>query len=115
MPAMDPSIIGQLAMQLSRDDYLMILGTFDTDFARLAGELQAAVAAGDVPAYRRAAHALAGAAAGAGAGPLEAVSRLAMDPANADDPATLARRIAAETGSTRAAIAELIAAAPPED
>lgn len=104
-----------LAAVMPRSELQAIIATFETDLRRLGGELRAAVAAGDLPGYRRAAHALAGAAAGVGAKRLEGVARHAMDPNGAEQPATLAVLIRVEVDEACAELARLGAELPTAD
>jgi len=104
-----------LAAVMPRSELLTIIATFDEDLRRLGGELQAAVAVGDTPAYRRAAHALAGAAAGVGARRLGGVARHAMDPHGAEAPTTLAVLIRLEVEEACVALARLGAELPTAD
>lgn len=108
----DKQVAQELASALSRQEFLGLLQTFDADLGRLARECAEAAEAGDIPAMRRAAHSLAGAAAGIGAQRLEAAARLAMPGAAvAEPPLTLVARIRAETASVLAELAAL--ARPP--
>lgn len=68
----------QLAEDLSAEDLRLVLEVFRNDVLRLTGSLKAAVAAGEGAAFRRAAHALAGAAGAVGAASLEQACRQAM-------------------------------------
>jgi hypothetical protein len=104
-----------LAAVMPRSELLTIIATFDEDLRRLGGELQAAVAAGDTSAYRRAAHGLAGAAAGVGAKRLEGVARLAMDPNGAELPATIAVLIRVEVEEACVELVRLGAELPAAD
>jgi HPt (histidine-containing phosphotransfer) domain-containing protein len=109
--AIDKRIAQDLAAALSREEFLRLLQTFDADLGRLARECAQAAEADDAPALRRAAHSLAGAAAGIGAHRLEAAARLAMPGAPAQDhPPQLVARIREET---EAVLAELAALARP--
>jgi HPt (histidine-containing phosphotransfer) domain-containing protein len=74
----EPGFAAQLAEDLSPDDLLLVLGVFRTDVERLTGSLDAAAAAADEAAFRRAAHGLAGAAGAVGAAGLEHACRQAM-------------------------------------
>jgi len=105
--AIDPTITSRLAAQLPRAQYLLILETFEADLGRLAVELEAAAAAGDLDGYRRAAHSLAGTSAAVGASQLERAARSGMDPRSTDDPGLMARRIRQETDAAVAALAAL--------
>lgn len=68
----------QLAEDLSAEDLRLVLRVFGEDVRRLTGVLGAAAQAGDVVAFRRAAHGLAGAAGAVGAQRLEDACRTAM-------------------------------------
>ncbi len=104
--ALDPSVAGQLAEDLPREDFLRIIHTFHEDLLRLTGEIVAAVPRGDVVGFQRAAHSLAGAAAAVGAARLEAAARQGM--AGAQPPSVaLAGRIEAEAAAALAALAAL--------
>jgi HPt (histidine-containing phosphotransfer) domain-containing protein len=103
---LDPSVAGQLAEDLPRDDFLRIIDTFHQDLLRLTGEIVAAAPRGDVVGFQRAAHSLAGASAAVGAARLEAAARLGM--AGAQPPTiALAGQIEAEARSALAALAAL--------
>ncbi len=115
MNVIEPDVLGGLAAVMPRAELLEIIATFDADLRRLGGELRAGAAAGDTPAYRRAAHALAGAAAGVGAKRLELVARLAMDPNGAEAPATLATLIRVEVEEACRELARLGAELPTAD
>lgn len=106
--AIDPEIAGQLARDLPRDDFVRIIRTFEADLARLARELEQAVAQRIQDDYRRAAHSLAGAAAAVGATRLEKVARLGMDHRHQADPRQIAAAVRQEA---EAALAELVALA----
>jgi HPt (histidine-containing phosphotransfer) domain-containing protein len=113
--AIEPDVLGGLAAAMPRADLLEIIATFDADLRRLGGELRGAAAAGETLAYRRAAHALAGAAAGVGAKRLERVARLAMDPQGAEAPATIASLIRVEVEEACLELARLGAELPTAD
>jgi len=68
----------QLAEDLSPEDVRRVLGVFEGDVRRLVGNLDAAAVTGDVAAFRRVAHGLAGAAGAVGAKSLEQACRAAM-------------------------------------
>ncbi len=106
---LDPSIAGQLAEDLPRADFLLIINTFRDDLARLTQELTAAAATGDHHSFHRAAHSLAGAAAAVGALRLEASARLGMadEASTAPPPPGLSARIATEAQAALAALAAL--------
>jgi HPt (histidine-containing phosphotransfer) domain-containing protein len=110
--AVEPEVLGSLAALMPRAELLSIAETFRTDLRRLGAEAEAGVAAGDVAAYRRAAHALAGTAAGVGAKRLEAVARRAMDPRNTEAPAMIAALIQEEVDAACEEIARLGAELP---
>lgn len=92
----------QLAEDLSADDLRMVLRVFGEDVRRLTAVLAEAARAGDVTAFRRAAHGLAGAAGAVGAQRLEAACRAAMVP----EPA-LEAAMAAIAGFGAAALGDL--------
>lgn len=112
MSAIDPEIAGQLASDLSHDDFVRIVRTFEDDLGRLARILEESEASGDQDAYRRAAHSLAGASAAVGASRLEQVARIAMDHHNPADPRALAVQVRHEASAALAELAAL-AANPP--
>lgn len=68
----------QLAEDLSEEDLRLVLSVFRTDVQRLTDTMAGAATAADGPAFRRAAHGLAGAAGAVGAAQLEAACRAAM-------------------------------------
>ncbi len=105
---LDPSISGQLAEDLPREDFLRIIRTFHEDLSRLTQDLTDAAQRGDVNSFRRASHSLAGAAAAVGAQRLEAVARLGM--AGAQPPSVaLAGQIGTEARAALAVLAALTA------
>lgn len=110
--ALDPETTGQLAAALPREDFVRLLRTFQDDLSRLAQELEAAAASGDLDGCRRAAHALAGTSAGIGARELERAARRAMAPGEAGPPPEL---VACVTAEARAVSAELAALAGGRD
>jgi HPt (histidine-containing phosphotransfer) domain-containing protein len=95
----DPEVAGALALAVPQADYIEILRTFETDLDRLAQDCVRAVEDGDLPALRRAAHGLAGTAAGIGAHRLEAAARQAMEPNWPEAPTELAARIREEASA----------------
>jgi hypothetical protein len=113
--AIDPEIAGQLASELPRDDFVRIVRTFEDDLGRLAVQLEAAVAGGDIDGYRRAAHSLAGAAAAVGARRLEQVARVGMDHRSTVDPATVALHVRHEARAALLELAELAENPPGSD
>jgi HPt (histidine-containing phosphotransfer) domain-containing protein len=113
--AIEPEVVMSLAAVMPRSELVTIIATFDEDLRRLGGDLQAAVTAGDIGAYRRAAHALAGAAAGVGAKRLEGVARHAMDPHGAEAPTTLAVLIRLEVEDACVELTRLGAELPTAD
>lgn len=115
MSAIEPDILGGLAAMMPRPELLAIIATFEADLRRLGGELREAAAAGEQDAYRRAAHALAGAAAGVGAKRLESVARLAMDPAAPAAPSTIATLIRVEVEAACTDLERLGAELPTAD
>ncbi|MFZ4407592.1 MAG: Hpt domain-containing protein [Paracraurococcus sp.] len=106
--ALDPSIAEQLAQDLPPEDFRRIVETFEDDLGRLAGELEQAGLSGNLDAYRRAAHSLAGAAAAVGAVMLERTARVAMDPRATLTPPQMVPMIRAQA---TAALQELAALA----
>ena len=111
--ALDPSIAEQLAQDLPPEDFRRIVETFEDDLGRLAGELERAGLAGNLDAYRRAAHSLAGAASAVGAILLERTARVAMDPRSGMTPAQMVPIVRAQA---TAALQELaVLAARPGD
>jgi HPt (histidine-containing phosphotransfer) domain-containing protein len=109
--ALDPSIAGQLAQDLPPEDFRRIVETFEDDLGRLAAELEQAGLAGDLDAYRRAGHSLAGAAAAVGAIMLERTARVAMDPRSGMMPAQLVPIIRAQATVALQELAVLAAGA----
>lgn len=107
MSAVDLSPLGDLVDALPREELAAILRVFNEDLARLAREFETA----ETPeAARRAAHALAGTAAGIGARALEAAARRAMDAA-LPDPKILAPALRQETDTALAELTRLAEAA----
>ncbi len=105
---LDPSIAGQLAEDLPREDFLRIIRTFHEDLGRLTQDLATAAQRNDIRGFQHAAHSLAGAAAAVGAQRLEASARLGM--AGAQPPSVaLAGQIATEARAALAALAALTA------
>jgi HPt (histidine-containing phosphotransfer) domain-containing protein len=109
--AIDPEIARQLAAELPHDVFVGVVRTFEADLARLAQQMVDALKAGEMEAYRRNAHSLAGAAGAIGARRLEALARHAMSPASVPGPDAVVE-LGAEA---KAALAELLAmsSAPP--
>jgi HPt (histidine-containing phosphotransfer) domain-containing protein len=73
-----PADFAQLAEDLAPEDVRRVLDVFEADVRRLVGNLKAAAAAGDVNAFKRVAHGLAGAAGAVGTKSLELACRDAM-------------------------------------
>jgi HPt (histidine-containing phosphotransfer) domain-containing protein len=95
MAALDPTILDELAAQIGPDDLRAVVAAFRADLAALGARFS------ELPEgeeRRRAAHALAGAAANCGAVPLAEAARAAMQ--GTAEPA----RIAALLGETLAAL-----------
>lgn len=107
MSALDPSIAEQLAQDLPLEDFRRIVETFEDDLGRLAGEFERAGLAGNLDAYRRAAHGLAGAAAAVGAVMLERTARVAMDPRSGMTPAQMVPLIRAQAAAALEELAVL--------
>ena len=101
----------QLAEDLSPDDLRLVLSVFEADVSRLLAVLSAAAEGADAPGFRRAAHALAGAAGAVGAAALEQICRAAMDAAgsDADDPAATLAGINRMADLARADLADFLA------
>ena len=107
MPAaVDPAVFRQLAEDLAPADLAEVVRRYIEDSAAMLRALEAARR--DEPAWRRAAHRLAGGAGGVGAAVVEAAARRLMDaPLPADPGATLdalAADIAASHGALEAAV-----------
>lgn len=108
MSAIDRTVADQLAEVLPRKEFLRLLETFVADLGRLARECVAAAEAADPATLQRAAHSLAGAAAGIGAHSLEAAARAAMAGApGGESDATLVGRIRDEADRTLAELAAM--------
>lgn len=105
---LDPAVLDALSQSIPAADRPGIFRAFAADLSRLTAELLAHAGAGDAAAVRRAAHALAGTAAGVGATALEAAARAAMHPDAAPFDAAGAQAIAAEA---ERAVAQLTALA----
>jgi len=73
-----PPLASQLILDLPREDVLHVLSVFQEEARRLSELIQLKASEGDVVAFRRAAHALAGAAGAVGAITLERAARAAM-------------------------------------
>ncbi len=73
-------IASQLVLDLPREDVLHVLSVFDEECKRLSGLMHDMAQTGDATAFRRTAHALAGAAGAVGATVLEQAARAAMAP-----------------------------------
>lgn len=115
MNAIDKQIAQQLATALSRQEFLRLLETFHADLGRLARECAEAADALDIAALQRAAHSLAGAAAGIGAHGLEAAARRAMPGAPVKEaPAALVARISAQLELVLVDLADLARQPKPE-
>ncbi|WP_237215564.1 Hpt domain-containing protein [Falsiroseomonas oryziterrae] len=107
MSAVDLSPLRDLVDALPREQFAAILRTFNEDLARLTREYEAAATP---EAARRAAHAVAGTAAGIGARALEAAARRAMDPGS-EDPRILRAALRQEADIALAELARLVEAA----
>jgi HPt (histidine-containing phosphotransfer) domain-containing protein len=112
MPALSaPPIATQLVLDLPREDVLHVLAVFDEETQRLSKLLKATAVAGDATAFRRAAHALAGAAGAVGATVLESAARGGMAP-EGHSPARMlevADEIAELSGAARREAAAVVA------
>lgn len=80
MNALDPAIARQLAADIPHDVFIEVVRTFESDLGTLVHRMMDALRGGDLDAYRRHAHALAGAAGAIGAFRLERMARQAMMP-----------------------------------
>ena len=107
MNALDPEVAASLAADLPRDIFVSIVRTFETDLARLVREMVEAARASDTTGYRRAAHALAGAAGAIGATRLEGFARQAMDWSDTVPPAVMLRDIGREATAALTELATL--------
>jgi len=107
---LDPDHLAGLAAAVPAAELPGIYRAFATDLLRLAAEMEGHAAAGDAPAARAVAHALAGAAAGVGARQLEALARAAMHPSAPPIGAEQAAGIAAAARAAAAALEALAAA-----
>lgn len=103
--AIDPEIARQLAAELPHDVFVGVVRTFEADLARLVQQMLAALTAGDMEAYRRNAHSLAGAAGAIGARQLEAMARKAMN----QDATAASGTVPALGIEAKAALTELMA------
>lgn len=103
---LDHAILDALKQGIPARDLPAIYQAFAADLDRLSDELSAHVAAGHAEAARRAAHALAGTAAGVGATALEALARRAMHPGA---PPVTQHEASAIAVATADAVAELMA------
>jgi HPt (histidine-containing phosphotransfer) domain-containing protein len=77
-------------LDLPREDVLHVLAVFQEEAARLGQLLRSTADAGDATAFRRAAHAMAGAAGAVGAAALERAARAAMVPEGLAPPRMIA-------------------------
>jgi HPt (histidine-containing phosphotransfer) domain-containing protein len=116
----DETDFGQLADDLAPDDLRNVLAVFVTDVKRLTAELDAAAAAENHAAFRRAAHGLAGAAGAVGATALAQTCQTAMvgrDPAPAQlrDTAAAVETLAATALTELADFLAHLADAPGND
>ena len=98
----------QLAQDLDAEDLRTVLEVFRQDVGRLIGVLDGNLAAGDIAAFRRTCHGLAGAAGAVGAAALEQACRLGMMAADME-PAGLAALHGEIRALTAAALDELAA------
>ena len=110
-------LAADLLVDLPGADVRSILVLFGTDLDRLLPEIARAADGADAEAFRRACHAIAGAAGAVGAAALEAASRHGMALARTPQPtraalATAALAVAEATSSVRAELAPLIARLP---
>ena len=112
------TLAADLLSDLPEADVRSILVLFGQDLDRLLPEVAQAAAAGAAEPFRRACHAIAGAAGAIGATALEAASRQGMATAKQPDGAAVvtlaaaAAAVAAAAITTRAELATLIARLP---
>ncbi len=110
------TLAADLLVDLPEPDVRSILVLFGQDLDRLLPEVAAAAAAGAAEPFRRACHAIAGAAGAIGATALETACRHGMAIAKAQDEATqladAAAAVAAASRATRAELATVIARLP---
>jgi HPt (histidine-containing phosphotransfer) domain-containing protein len=98
-------------LDLPRDDVLHVLSVFDEECKRLSALIRTVAENGDPVAFRRTAHALAGAAGAVGADSLERASRAAMarEAPLRDAMLDVANEIATLTESARSEAADVVA------
>lgn len=101
----EPDFAVQLREDLPSEDARHVLSLFAGDLQRLSAAVMAAAQAGQGPALRRAAHALAGAAGAVGAASLEQICRAAMQAISEDKADLAASSQAIEAASILAALA----------
>jgi histidine phosphotransfer protein HptB len=105
LPAIDPHTFDELQARLGPDFVLELVQTFDEEAPRLLAELQRAAAAGDIVAFRRAAHTLKGDSRTFGAAAMaQALARL--DEAGPADAAAL-QGLAQAVASAQAALRDM--------
>jgi HPt (histidine-containing phosphotransfer) domain-containing protein len=104
MSVLDAETVAQLREDLPAEALAAILATFEADVARLTGDLQAALAAGDAATFHRCAHTLAGAAGAVGARQLADTARHCMAASTAEDRAMVHPLVRVQA---RSAVAEL--------
>ncbi|WP_135467550.1 Hpt domain-containing protein [Crenalkalicoccus roseus] len=112
---LDPIIARQLANDIPRPGLQRVLATFAEDLERLVAQMEAAVASGDQEACRRAAHGLAGAAAGLGALTLERTARQLIAPPPGTDPRELVARTRSDGAAALVALNALAATPAPAE
>ncbi len=101
----EPEFGVQLREDLALADVRMVLGLFAGDLQRLTASLRIAADAGQVLAFRRAAHALAGAAGAVGANVLERTCRVSMSAVNEDAAGLISQIANIEAAATAAELA----------
>lgn len=103
MADIDEAFLNELAEDLPLADLRNVARTFEADMQRLSAALATAAAAADLAAFRRVAHAIAGAASAVGATNLEQTARAAMQ--QVDTSAAAAQAAAMAGLATQAVVA----------
>jgi HPt (histidine-containing phosphotransfer) domain-containing protein len=104
MGMLDTETVAQLREDLPAEALEAILATFEADVARLTGELQASIEAGDAAAFHRCAHTLAGAAGAVGARQLAETARRCMAASTPEDRALVQPLVRVQARAAMAAL-----------
>ncbi len=106
MSDIDPTVLEQLAADVTADDLRAVITACEADLLRMTGNLLAAVQAGDAVTIHRTAHMMAGVASTVGAGLLEREVRALMMSEAAASTATVqdATRIVAHANAVIRAV-----------